>query len=101
MLLSPRKRICPSLIWMARSNTLRHIGGLKNGKRPSITNMSARALNSKSNDIGPPAYFFAAGLEEDPEPVSPCMALKNSLDGSTTMTSDLFWKLVRYASRLR
>lgn len=101
MLLSPRKRICPSLIWIARSNTLRHVGGLKNGKSPSITSMSAIALNSKSNDIGAPAYFFGAALAEDAEPASPCMALKNSLDGSTTITSDLFWKLVRYASRLR
>ena len=93
MLLNPRKRICPSLIWMARSNTLRHIGGLKNGKSPSTTNMSANAPSSKSDDIGAPAYFLAAALAEGP--ASPCMALKNSLDGSTTMTSDLFWKLTR------
>ena len=97
MLPSPMKRICPSLILSARSNTLRHCGGLMKGSSPSITSISANAPSSRSqNPAAATAYFLplAAGAV-------PRMALKNSLPVSTTITSDLLRKLARYASRLR
>jgi len=97
MLDRPMKRICPSLIFVARSKTLRHIGGLRKGKKPSITSISANAPSSSSVKPGAAkAYFFAAGaigafdvLDE------PRIALKKSLPGSTTITSDLLRKLAR------
>ena len=104
MLDRPMKRIWPSLILVARSNTLRHIGGLRNGRKPSITNISAKAPNTSSEKPGVTnGHFFAAGAagaaldEIDP----PRMALKKSLLGSTTIMSDLLRKLARYASKLR
>jgi hypothetical protein len=96
------KRICPSLIFVARSNTPRHLGGLMNGSKPSTTSISAKAPSSRSQTpiAGPKAYFFAgdgAGVATE----APRSAWKNSLPGSTTITSDLLRKLARYASRLR
>ena len=97
MLERPMNLICPSLIFVARSNTPRHIGGLRNGSRPSITSINANAPSSNSAKPGAAkAYFFAAvaaGAFEAPE--EPRIALKKSLPGSTTITSDLLRKLDR------
>jgi hypothetical protein len=63
MLERPTKRICPSLIFVARSNTLRQVGGLRKGKNPSITNISAIAPNVSSMKPGAAnGYFFADGF---------------------------------------
>lgn len=96
MLHNPTKRICPSLICMARSNTERHFGGLTNGSKPSTTSINAKAPSSRSARPGPvtTAYFFAADALA-PEPPLPRMAWKNSLFGSTTIRSDLLRKLAR------
>jgi hypothetical protein len=94
------KRICPSLNFMARSNTLRHLGGLMKGSKPSTTSISANAPSNKSRVlVSDPkmAYFFAglaAGAGAAPSG-PPRMAWKKSLLGSTTITSDLLRKLVR------
>ena len=97
MLERPMNLICPSLIFVARSNTPRHIGGLRNGSRPSITSINANAPSSSSVKPGAAkTYFFAvgaAGAFDAPE--EPRIALKKSLPGSTTITSDLLRKLDR------
>lgn len=96
------KRICPSLIFVARSNTPRHIGGLRNGRKPSTTSISANAPSSSSMKPGSAkAYFFAGAIGALCPIDEPRIALKKSLPGSTTITSDLLRKLARYASRLR
>ena len=97
MLDKPMNRICPSLIFVARSNTPRHIGGLRNGSRPSITSINANAPSSSSVKPGAAkTYFFAAGAAGEFEaPEEPRIALKKSLPGSTTITSDLLRKLDR------
>jgi hypothetical protein len=48
MLHRAMKRIWPSLICVARSNILRQAAGLMNGKRPSKTNIRARAPSNRS-----------------------------------------------------
>ena len=97
MLLSPMKRICPSLMRVARSNTPRHCGGLMNGSSPSMTSISANAPSNRSqNPAAATVYFLLLAVD-----AAPRMALKNSLLGSKTITSDLLRKLARYASRLR
>lgn len=102
MLLNPRKRICPSLIFIARSNTRRHEGGLMNGSRPSTTSISAQAPSSASQiSTKAGAAYFLAGPAAAAPLEAPRIALKKSLLGSTTITSDLLRKLERYASRLR
>ena len=96
MLDRPMKRICPSLILVARSNTLRHFDGLRKGRNPSITSISAIAPNNSSPKPGVAnGYFFAAGLGTLGALCVPRIALKNSLPGSTTITSDLLRKLER------
>ena len=100
MLQSPMKRICPSLIFVARSNTPRHIDGLRNGRKPSTTSISANAPNISSVKPGAAkSYFFAAGAAwaagTFDAPEEPRIALKKSLPGSTTITSDLLRKLDR------
>jgi hypothetical protein len=97
MLHSPMKRICPSLIFVARSKTPRHIGGLRNGRKPSTTSISANAPNISSVKPGEAkTYFFAAGAAGAFDvPEAPRIALKKSLPGSTTITSDLLRKLDR------
>jgi hypothetical protein len=93
MLLRPIKRICPSLIFMARANTSRHDLGLRNGNKPSITSIKANASSSVSHTVREPTYFF--GLAEGAAGPPPRMALKNSLDGSSTITSLLLRKVDR------
>ena len=100
MLLRPMKRICPSLTCVARSKTRRHCAGLMKGNNPSITSISANAPNSRSARLAaePKIYFFArtagaAGIAGTAD--APRMAWKNSLLGSTTITSDLLLKLAR------
>ena len=98
MLDRPMKRICPSLIFVARSNTPRHIGGLRNGSKPSTTSISANAPSSSSMKPGSAkSYFFVfAGAIGALCPMDePRIALKKSLPGSTTITSDLLRKLAR------
>ena len=105
MLPSPMNRICPSLNLSARSNTLRHCGGLMKGSSPSITSISANAPSSRSDNPGGEspknAYRLPAGTGAGAGAEPPRIALKNSLPVSTTITSDLLRKLARYASRLR
>ena len=88
-------RSCPSLIRVARSNTPRHFGGLMKGNSPSITSIIAKAPSSRSDRPGgePTGYFFAAAVGAPGPPLR--IAWKNSLLGSTTITSDLLWKLAR------
>ena len=95
MLVRPRKRIWPSLICIAFSNTRRHEVGLMKGSRPSATSISAQALRAMSQKpISANGYFLAgaaAGAGELPR-----IALKNSLlAGSTTIRSLLLRKLER------
>ena len=90
MLQRPKKRICPSVILHICSNILRHPDGVKKGSKPSKTRTSAKAnpmlLPSTGN-----VYFLRAGvLAPSPEPR---MALKNSDDGSSTITSLFLLKL--------
>ena len=93
MLLMPMKRNCPSVRRSARSNTARHRAGLKNGRTPSMTNISASApSNSSQACVAAKRYFFAVPAEA---PELPRIALKNSLFGSMTITSDLLRKLAR------
>ena len=89
------KRICPSVMRIARSNTSRHFGGLMNGSSPSTTNISANAPTSKSHKSGEDGtayFFFALTAGAAPELRS---AWKKSLLGSITITSDLLRKLAR------
>ena len=51
MLVRPRKRICPSLMRVARSNRLRQAVGLKNGSKPSTTSINAKAASRKFHKI--------------------------------------------------
>jgi hypothetical protein len=97
MLDRPRNRIWPSLIFVARSNTLRQVVGLKNGSRPSTTNISANAPSTSSHTLAAAnAYFRAAGAGGAAAgPLLPRRALKNSLLGSTTITSERLRKLAR------
>jgi hypothetical protein len=96
MLDRPMKRIWPSVMRIARSNTLRHFGGLTNGSSPSITSISANAPTNRSHrlDEGATAYFFFAGTAGAAAP-EPRMAWKKSLPGSTIITSFLVRKLAR------
>ncbi len=96
MLARPRKRIWPSLIRIARSNAARQLRGLMNGSRPSSTSTSATAASSTSqpstaDDNDAPYRRGAAGNAAP----APRIARKNSLPGSTIMTSFLLRKLVR------
>lgn len=99
MLERPRNLICPSVIFNARSNTLRQLRGLRNGRTPSSTSSSARAPSSRSQNDETGAsgtattYFLAAGVPAAAE--LPRIALKNSLLGSTTIRSFLLRKLDR------
>ena len=94
MLLRPKKRICPSLILVARSNSLRQAVGLKNGSRPSTTSISAKAPSIKSHMAAADCAYFLVGTTGAGAAL-PRMALKNSLDGSRTITSDLLRKVDR------
>lgn len=86
---SPKKRICPSCSLSISVNMRRHADGAMKGIMPSKISTSASAGQSRSL-MASDAYLPA-----------PRMALKNSDDGSTTITSDLLPKLDLYASRLR
>ena len=95
MLHSPMNRIWPSFIRVARSNTERQVVGLMKGRSPSITSISANAPNSTSHKLADEVkiYFFdgaSAGGGDEPR-----MAWKNSLLGSTTITSVWLRKLER------
>ena len=87
------KRSCPSLMRVARSNIRRQVLGLKNGSRPSATNISAKAPSRTSPTAVGAGYFFAAGAGAAPP--LPRMARKKSLLGSSTITSLLVRKLAR------
>ena len=101
MLVKPRKRICPSLICIAFSNTRRQEPGLRKGRSPSATSINAQALSAMSQKPTSANAYFLAGAAGDVA-LPPRIALKNSLPvGSTTITSLLLRKLERYASRLR
>lgn len=96
MLDRPMKRICPSVIRIARSKTARQVAGLTNGSKPSTTSISANAPNSRSDRpvSEPTAYFFAGAAAGAPGPPLR-IVWKKSLLGSTTITSDLLRKLAR------
>lgn len=93
MLVRPRKRICPSVICVAFSKTRRHIGGLRNGSRPSATSISAQALKATSQNPTLAKGYFLTGVVDAAE--GPRIALKKSLLGSTTMMSLLLRKDAR------
>jgi len=95
MLHRPMNRICPSLMRMARSKTLRHLAGLMKGSNPSTTSISANAPNSRSVNAGPEStrYFFAGAVAAPGPPLR--IDWKNSPLGSTTITSDLLRKAER------
>jgi len=97
MLDRPTKRICPSVMRVTRSNTLRHLGGLMNGNSPSTTSISANAPTSVPHRPGTLAtrYFFAAAAGAAGAAPAPRIDWKKSLLGSTTITSDLVRKLAR------
>ncbi len=97
MLARPRKRIWPSLICVARSNTRRQLAGLKNGSTPSATSINAKAPSSSSHQPPAATDYFRAGADgaAGALPPAPRMALKKSLPGSTTMTSERLRKLER------
>lgn len=104
MLERPMKRICPSLNFIACSNTARHRTGLINGNSPSTTSINAKAPSSSSQRPGADAtdYLLEARGAGAPATGPPLrIDWKKSLLGSTTITSDLLRKLARYASRLR
>ena len=95
MQVRPRKRICPSLICIAFSNTCRQEMGLMKGSRPSATSISATALRATSQKPTLAKGYFLAGAAAGPD-VLPRIALKNSLlAGSTTKRSPLLRKLAR------
>ncbi len=73
MLDRPRNRICPSVSRIARSNTRRQDGGLRNGSKPSTTSISAKAPNKASHKPdGPKATTSSTALR--PAAVTRCRA---------------------------
>jgi len=94
MLVRPRKRIWPSLIWVAFSKTRRQDCGLRNGSKPSATSISAHALKAMSQKPTLPNGYFLDGGAAAAAP-EPRIALKKSLLGSTTIMSLLLLKLAR------
>ncbi len=95
MLDRPRKRICPSDIRVACSNSLRQAAGLKKGSKPSSTSIKAQAASSRSQALAPTGGYFRAGAGAAAGDGAPRIARKNSLPGSTTITSLLLRKLAR------
>ena len=96
MLDRPRKRIWPSLMRSALLNTSRHVVGLKNGNKPSNTSTSATAPTSTSTMASRRRAISAAVRRRAARACGvPRIALKNSLDGSTTITSERLRKLAR------
>ncbi len=94
MLHRAMKRICPSLIFVARSKAARQRGGLMNGSRPSITSISANAPKSRlQRSVAAATDYFLADDGAAPEP--PRIDWKKSLPASMTITSDLVRKLAR------
>ena len=96
MLDNAMKRICPSLSFIACSNTARHFTGLMKGSNPSTTSISANAPSSSSQRTGADAtgYFLGAVVAAEPGPPVR-IDWKKSLLGSITITSDLLRKLAR------
>ena len=108
-LAKPRNRIWPSLKRSAFSNTARHAEGLRKGSSPSPISIRAHAPSANSQKrLATSDYFRAcagagaglAGAATGAPAGAACGALprsvrKNSLFGSTTMTSDLLRKLAR------
>ena len=85
---SPKNRICPSCSCSSCANRRRHPPGDRKGNRPSITRTRASAASRLTESK---IYFLpagAAGAVPDPR-----MTLKNSEDGSRTMTSLFFAKV--------
>lgn len=83
MQIRPKNRICPSRNLSISANTRRHAPGATNGISPSKTRTSASAGQITS----------ASEVSTQRDAGAPRMALKNSDDGSNTMTSDLPVKL--------
>lgn len=90
MLQSPKKRIWPLLRPRIFSNTRRQAIGETRGSSPSMISSSAKACQSEP--LSKATYFFAGAaallLLFDPR-----MPLKNSDDGSITITSLFLLKL--------
>jgi hypothetical protein len=87
------KRIWPSLNSVARLNISRQVCGLMKGSSPSMTSISA---NAPSN-ITPTQlvrYLPLSGAVAAPGPPLR-MARKNSLFGSSTITSERLRKVAR------
>jgi len=90
MLQSPKKRICPSLIFRICSNVLRQPPGEMKGSAPSSTSMKASASQTTLPSTMKDYFLPAAGAVPKPEPR---MALKKSDEGSSTITSLFLLKL--------
>ena len=91
MLLSPKKRIWPSLKTKSCSNMRRHRKGEIKGSSPSITNTSARACQSVL--LSKTDYFLVGAAALLLLLFEPRMALKKSDEGSSTITSLFLLKL--------
>jgi len=92
MLHNPKNRICPSLICMICVNMRRHPPGAMKGNRPSMTSTRAKAAQNVSlSTVCAGCGYFLAGVAG--AMLLPRNALKNSDDGSTTMTSLFLLKL--------
>lgn len=99
MLQSPKKRIWPLLRPSICSNTRRHAEGETSGNSPSMTSTNANA--AQSAPLSKADYFLEGAGAGVLLPFGPRMDLKNSEEGSSTITSFFLLKLALYASRLR
>lgn len=99
MLHRPKKRNWPSRQRRICANMRRHAAGDSSGSEPSITSTSANAVQNEllSKVVARRTYFRAAGAAR----LGLRIALKKSLDSSSTITSLFLLKLDLYASRLR
>jgi len=95
MLASPRKRIWPSAKPNTREKVSRQDPGLKSGKSPSNTSIQASPDHKPSHIHCPNMADYFLGDEAAGEPTEPPprMALKNSMLGSITITSDFCRKV--------
>ena len=91
MLSSPKKRTCPSLNCMIRVKLRRQPEGEMNGISPSITSTRAQAVQNVSLSNAWTWRYFFAGLSLPA--LLPRKVLKNSDDGSMTITSLFLLKL--------
>ena len=88
----PINRICPSRKANTWANIRRHRSGAANGNSPSITSTKASASQMVSL-VKIYFFLFATDVADVVDPTPPRNTLKNSEDGSRTMTSLFFAKV--------